>query len=371
MKIKNKKNSTEKFEEKYIFNEDTPLYVLDHHQLMAGDIILTKEKTTTSISVRTATLGSYSHAMICLSPASIIDATISSGVFTRNTQRQIFNSKNDCVVLRLKEALNARDIKKIETFLRLKTMTPYSLTEAIRTPLKKNKSTDAKANKQFCSRLVAQAYDHVGIKLAHNPNYCSPEDIYKSEVLTEVTDILRIANEQDINIANKPDLVEANRVEIAAWFNNAIKLASTKKYKIQTINDVVSFLLQYPEYDRKICEYIQKTRYETQYLDDLEANPERYTYIKSSSLDVESELSQIKTIFEHQKNNYITSRHNYNSYRLKYNKIHKKLYRNLLKHLVKRLNVLSEYTDNSQTSDSNTLSSEIQDMISSINSVLK
>lgn len=371
MKIKSKRTTADKATKKYVFNENKPLYILDLNQLRAGDIILTREKKVVSISVRAATLGSYSHAMICLSPSSIIDATISGQVFTRNTQRQIFNSMDDCVVLRLKTPLSNQQMSSIDTFLRLKIATPYSLKEAMRTPFEKSGPADAKEDEQFCSRLVAQAYDYIGISLVSNPNYCSPEDIYKSGVLTEVTDILKIADEHNINIANKPDLVEVNRRETYAWLDKAITLAKTQKYKIQTINDVAQFLLEHPQYDRKICEYIQKTRYETQYLDDLEANPERYAYIKSSSLNVESELSQIKTIFKTQKNNYIASRTNYNNNRSKYNKIHKKLYTNILKHLLRRLNVLSEYVDNSPTYDPNTLALEIKSIVSSINSVLK
>ena len=368
---KKKRKGTGTSKEKYTFSENTPLFIIDLNKLQPGDIILTRDKTLRSISVRAATLGSYSHAMICLSPSSIIDATIDGKVYTKNTQRQIFKSVNDCIVLRLKSALSGSDIEKIENFLRLKVATPYSVKEAVRTPAEKNKSTEAKEQGQFCSRLVAQAYDHIGIRLAKNPDYCVPSDLSKSELLTKVENILLVANETNIKIANKKDLVEENRKETYAWLDRVTTLGKAENYNIDTINDVAKFLRAHPKYDRKVCEYIESTRYQTQYLDDIEANPERYFYNKDSSLDVEAELSNIKTIFEHQKKNYTATRKNYNLDKSKFNKLHKKLYTNLLKHLLRRLRVLVEYVDNSTNQDSGDLTLEINSMIYLITNTLK
>lgn len=347
----NKNNAPSNKQAQYTFDENTPLYVLDLDLLEPGDIILTREKALTSIAVRASTLGKYSHAIICVSNSSAIESTIDGKVFSLNTQRLIFHKKNDCIVLRYKTLLSTDQLLNLDRFLRVKIATPYSIKEAIKVPSNKNTSNIANESKQFCSRLVAQAYSHIGINLVKNPDYCSPNDLCLSDHLMIVPNAIRLATQRDIEVINKPNMVEENRKQTYAWLEPTIMLAQTVGFEIITQNDVDLFLLKYPKFDRKICEYIQKTRYLTQYKDDEIANPVRYKYNSlyvPTSIEIRSEIHQIIDIFNDKYQSYVAIRHNYKHTPLRYNKLLKKLYRDLLKHLILRLNILSEYAKNSQ-----------------------
>jgi hypothetical protein len=59
----------------------------------------------------------------------------------------------------------------------------YSTREAVRSVIG---GSDQWTRKQFCSRLVAQAYASAGIKFDDDPNYCAPADLGRSVLLTTV-----------------------------------------------------------------------------------------------------------------------------------------------------------------------------------------
>jgi hypothetical protein len=63
--------------------------------------------------------------------------------------------------------------------------TQYSVKEAMLTALGGARQW---SKKQFCSRLVAQAFASVGIELVADPNFCSPADLKDSLLLVAVSD---------------------------------------------------------------------------------------------------------------------------------------------------------------------------------------
>ncbi len=155
---------------------------LDEASLKVSDIILTTTTAAVSKAIRLATRSDISHAMVYVQDHSVIDAT-GEGVQARNTQRLFF--EDDCFVyaLRLRAGLTEEQVQAICTFVRGQIGTQYSKKEAIRTALG---GAQEWTRKQFCSRLVDQAYAAAGIKLVDNPHFCSPADLKASPVLTEV-----------------------------------------------------------------------------------------------------------------------------------------------------------------------------------------
>lgn len=61
----------------------------------------------------------------------------------------------------------------------------------------------------FCSRLVARAFDSAGIRLVPDPDYCTPEQIRRSPLLTEVQDMIEMVSP----------------AELAAWAGRANPIA--------------------------------------------------------------------------------------------------------------------------------------------------
>jgi len=70
--------------------------------------------------------------------------------------------------------LSQKDALAISNFVRMRVGTQYSTKEALKTVAGGSKNW---TRKQFCSRLVAQAYASVAHTLVPNANFCSPGDI--------------------------------------------------------------------------------------------------------------------------------------------------------------------------------------------------
>ena len=130
---------------------------------------------------------------------------VPSGVFSKNPQREIFTFKNDVKVLRLKNSIDKQKYKDICTFARSLVGSIFSKREIIEALKTNNPTKKAKTKKQFCSRLVAQAYNSVGINIVDNPDYCSPQNIYESASLQEVNNTVRIAFQKHKKFAKKYD----------------------------------------------------------------------------------------------------------------------------------------------------------------------
>ena len=215
--------------------------VLINEKLEVGDIILTTSSSPISQAIRLATKGDISHAMLYVDACSVVDATL-EGVQARNTQRILIDDDRAVHVLRLKKSLSTHDIIAVCDFVRARIGTQYSVKEAIRAG---TGGSDTWSRKQFCSRLVAQAYSSVGTQLVRDRNYCSPNDILGSPLLQNVTDVTRPANEDDLRFADVTDKTQLMRDAT----NKLLKRARAKNQTIEDINDILSHLQAHPSDD--------------------------------------------------------------------------------------------------------------------------
>lgn len=324
-------------------------FILDCTKLESGDIILTREKKPISIGVRYFSEGEYSHALYALSNTSLIEATLKGRVYTENPQRLIFDKIDDCKVLRYKGSLSDREISVMEAFLRSQVSTDYSVKEAIKTKQLSSTNSPAMEKSQFCSRLVAQAYYQINKELVINPNYCSPEDLNSSELLEIVPNAICLATQRQIDFSKQPSQIKENQKETYAWLDRSKSLARKEKFLINSQNDVLKFLIECPDYDKKICKFIQDTKYLTIYKLDEKVYPWRYKFFKT--LDVVNEIAIAeeiiinKDLIKRNSQNY-KDMHDVNKvYKLTYTKLMKKLYKEMLQQCSKRLDVLVNYVE--------------------------
>jgi hypothetical protein len=237
--------------------------------LVRGDIVLTTTTATVSKAIRWGTKSDISHAMICVQHRSVIDAT-SEGVHARNTQRLFFEDKCALHVFRLKAGLTAEQAEQICQFVRQRIGSEYSKKEAVRTMVG---GADQWTRKQFCSRLVAQAYASAGIKLVGDPNYCAPADLAKSPLLVPVADAVELATaEEAARWASHPDSTAAMRSAI-----NAVLEGARKKSKdIQTFEDTIPYLVEHPQDDSYFADLLASSGYLTVWQLNTERNPWQY-----------------------------------------------------------------------------------------------
>lgn len=321
-------------------------YVLDEEKLEPLDIILTKDKNLISKGIRFFTQGDYSHALIYISNFSAIEATREGRVFSENIQRLVFDRLDECKVVRYRGTLSEEQRQKVEYFARSQVTTLYSIKEAMRVMLLSDQNTDALERTQFCSRLVAQAYSFAGLDIASNPNYCSPQDLYNSEMLLEIKDVLREADDRDLNFASTPSPIKENASELYAWLDKVVILAKKEEKIILNQTDVEIFLQEFPQYDDEVCSYILDTNYLNFYKRDEEINPFRYMFNSEINIDIVTEFEVCKSNIDRYILNYTNSKIDLKKFPLKYFNLRLILFEDLLNQCLKQLNSIIQHAEN-------------------------
>lgn len=313
-------------------------YILKYENLQLGDIILQSGHKLHSNAIKKYTKSNFSHSMICVGGMSIVHAE-KEGIFSLNPQRLLVENMTDLKVLRFNQKLSNDELKEIEFFLRDKIGSVYSVIEAL-SVVNRNRKEGSNNKYQFCSRLVAQAYQHINYQIVDDINFCSPADIEKSNLFYEVKDIVRKAEENDINFARTRNIIKENQTSMYNWLNKTRDLANKKyNFTISKVNDVDKFLSQHHNEDNIICDLIIKSGYLENYLIEIENNPhmhdenifiEKFKDIDNIIYALEKEFSNIPSHTNRAIQNYQNSLSNYQNTNFKYYKLHTKLYKELL-----------------------------------------
>lgn len=227
---------------------------LDDEVLYPGDIVLTTTTAMISKMIRMATQSDISHAMVYVDNCSVIDAT-GEGVHARNTQRILF--EEDCAihVLRLRSSISADELSAVITYMRGHIGTQYSAREAV---LARVGGARKWSTKQFCSRLVAQAFASVGIHLVSDPNYCSPADIKASPLLVTVQEATKLVSADDLAAWQETDDVPQR---MRSAINAVLDGARDKDPEIQTFNDLCRHLVDHPDQDAFFRRLLESSGY--------------------------------------------------------------------------------------------------------------
>lgn len=263
------------------------MFILNSTKLRAGDILLTAQDALVSKAVRKLTKSSFSHAMLCVADSSYIHSD-ADGVHAGNPGRMLFADQASAVVLRLKIA-NPSSIEKACMFARTQVGKQYSVPEAVKSKFRRSSDADDESNRQFCSRLVAQAYAFAGVALVPNPAYCYPSDFLVSPLLEQVQGISRLAKEEEIEFAESSNPLDQQTVSTNYIFQQLRTLA---KNDIQTFQQLSDWLIQHPEHDDPVCSIVKKSGYLDLWSTDVERNPWRY----DAAIFVEIQKDDLRTI---------------------------------------------------------------------------
>jgi rcorf112 len=247
------------------------MYIINPAKLIKGDIILSKYDDELSKRIRLKTNSEYSHCSIYISDFSIIEAT-SEGVHSQNIQRLLFNNKDDAVAFRF-NGLSKDQIDKIDDYIRKSIGTEYGIREALKT-LKGNENRIVK-NRQFCTRLIAQAYRYAGINIVNNADFCTTKEIENSSLLKVQNDILKIASAEEKEFARNNEKIQ---FQIDAT-NRLLKSArDIFKIDIQDLNMINIELIKQPRFDVEINEALKKSGYLDIWKLEHDANAHYYNY---------------------------------------------------------------------------------------------
>lgn len=274
------------------------------------DIILTTTKKPLSGVIRAFTQSDVSHAMISVEKFSVIDST-AVGVHAQNLQRIFLPDKCSVYSLRLKKGLDDSKKNLIVNYVRSKIGTEYSKKEAILTAF------GGKADwsqKQFCSRLVAQAFSLAGIKLVEDPNYCSPSELKESRLLYEIhPSTLPVTEKEILAIKSNLDMTEVTRNSTNKILDDARLLLSPS---IQNLNDLDRHLINNPQDDGIALKIYDSSGYFDLWKTEKSKNEWQYNIeiLNAISMPDEIKVSYCNNVIEDHKENIQRYRHNFEAY---------------------------------------------------------
>jgi hypothetical protein len=315
------------------------LYLIPINNLEKGDILLTSERSATSNIVRKGTDSHFSHAILYVGAGSYIHSDL-NGVHSGNLQRLLFDLAENVNVLRIE--CSSEIIYRACMFARDKIGTQYSVKSAINTTLKLSKKENK--NRQFCSRLVVQAYSYAGIELVDIPSFCTPQEILDSKFTREISGLTRQASAEEIRFANSE-----NPIEYQSRITNEIlsKVRGVSNQDIQTLPQITQYVIDNPQYDKEISNIYKESGYLTMWSDEIEENLWRYDgrifiniplpkseLIEQAKLEKESAIE----ILDHYKINLEIYTNLNEIYNLEYSRIHFELYKNIVENTLNRLN---------------------------------
>lgn len=315
------------------------LYLIPIGNLEKGDILLASENSAASKIVRKATDSNFSHAILYVGAGSYIHSDL-NGVHSGNLQRLLFDSAENVIVLRVE--CSSEIIYWACMFARDKIGTKYSVKSAIKTTLKLSKKENE--NRQFCSRLVAQAYSYAGIELVSTPSFCSPQEIFESKFTREISGLTRQASAEEVRLSNSE-----NPIERQSRITNEIlsKVRDISNQDIQTLPQVTQHVINNPQLDKEISNIYKESGYLKMWSDEIEINQWRYDgqifiniplpkneLIEQAKLEKESAIE----ILEHYRINLEIYTNINEIYNLEYSRIHFELYKKLVENTLSRLN---------------------------------
>lgn len=240
-------------------------------QLVKGDIILSTSPGKLSALIKDRTDSDISHAMIYVADGSVMDST-NEGVQARNIQKMFYEDECAIYAYRLKGDLSPADANKIINYVRAETGAPYTTLEAGRSIL--NPKTNG-GKDQFCSRLVARAYESIGIRLTENPNFATPAQIKLSDLLDSVPNVVQNVSESEIeSLEAHGDKTEQMREVTSALLEKIRKMAP----KVRVLNDIQIFLQANPKFDKKFLAAYKQSGYLDFWLVEVQNFPWRYDY---------------------------------------------------------------------------------------------
>jgi hypothetical protein len=234
--------------------------------IQPGDVVLTTTPDPMSQTIRKFTSADISHAMICVDRSSVIDST-GDGVHARNLGRIILEPGCAGHVLRPVKPLSTDQLRSVIFFARTAVGTRYTVTGAAKSVL----AGFVAGRRQFCSRLVAQAYRDAGVNLVSDADFCHPGDLLNSAAL--VPNVLRnLSQEEEADRREDIDYVQAMRHSTNALLQEARKLSP----EIESLNDIDAYLVEHPEGDAQLVQALRSSRYLELWRDEFERNSWQY-----------------------------------------------------------------------------------------------
>jgi hypothetical protein len=203
--------------------------------------------------------------------SSVVHA-VGDGVYAENTQGIFFEEEWPVYVMRLKGGLSPDEAETICDYVRSNVGTQYSLIEAARSPLGGDGEASAK---QFCSRLVAQAYELSGHRLVASANFCTPNELLNSALLEQVQNCTEPVEDAEVDFWQSGNMSPVDHT--MEPLNIVLKQIRKIDNGVQSFQDIGHFVMRHPEHDDAVNRLFQGSGYLSAWKQDFEEFPWRYS----------------------------------------------------------------------------------------------
>ncbi len=351
-------------------------YILDERKLKKGDIILTRNDSSTSKAIRKIANSNYSHAILYLGNHSFMEADI-NGVEFFSTQRYAFKEPKNISIRRLKKT-KSELMNVVVANARKYSYRDYNMDGVKNLYRERMQGVKIKGVSDFdkigewdkplfCSQLIGVVFKQSGIDLANvgSLDSFSPYEIENSELLEEVEDFLiEISEEvssqytlygeddlpenvlsmqtevsQEISIKIKQDYQD-NGLPIPADFQDAIdKLGNIPPEKIPVADKILSTrlkesgLLDLWKENKRLYPYLYNP-FELIQKWDLD----NFTKMQQAIIYIKDLRASINETISFQNANLTTSKDNYNKSSLEVFRLFSEMYENFIRDLEEAVN---------------------------------
>lgn len=212
------------------------------------------------------------------------------GVQASNIQRELYGPNDKVLVYRLREPIDSALLSKVIDFARSEVGTRYSKSEAVRSVLP---GPRPRTRQQFCSRLVARAYARAGIKLAKDPDYCTPDELRRSPLLVEILEMTELVSaEEQAAWAKRPNPVAA----MQRSQNALLDFVRTLDPTVENFSDLDHVVQTHPEWDEQIAQAYRETGFLDLWRADFAIDPWHYDL---QAMQAETKPENIKALREY------------------------------------------------------------------------
>ena len=249
-------------------------YIIDISKLEMGDIILAIFDSRIATAMNRVTGSPYHHAMIVAGEATVLHSG-SAGVHSANPLRMVFEKPDDVVAVRHLKKPSYNKLVDATNFVRTKVGTAYSTEERDRVK-NAGDGESVEPNRQFCTRLVAQAYREIGFPLVENADYCTPKELLESDKVVILQDILVKGNRIQLKYAKEKS--EALDTQEQATNYILEQARHITQVDIQSLQQLESFVEKNPEFDANLTAVVVESGYLELIDIDMKKNPEHYGF---------------------------------------------------------------------------------------------
>lgn len=237
-------------------------YIINYTALQRGDIILDRNSSRESEVIRKRANSEYSHARLYVGGTLIESEGL--GVQSVNPQRLLYDNPNDFIVLRPASA--SEEQKNLAClYARSEVGREYAGKDFKKSIVKPIEIEEP--NRQFCTRLIAQAYRFAGYEIVQNADYCTSAEIQSSDKLILVKNMFHEATEEEINISEhdgimkmKEDTNDHNLIYVS-MLEEMRNVTEDLTCDIQTEDDLVRYIIEHPKYDEVFSNILINSKY--------------------------------------------------------------------------------------------------------------